>query len=246
MQVILFNVKHSRLTRYTSGVIASGSYQYLKFQFNFHTDDWKSTSLKTANFQYKGKSYYVDLDDNNQVFVPAEVLHTPEFKVSLFGGGMTTQSVRIPVQHCGLNNPENELEPEAYYGEVINKLSAIVDTKADNLVFNEEDNTIQLAAGEKIICDKVPVGDGDSIDRCYIDENGDLIVCLRDGGTINAGHVVGSNGEVYVPHIDKYKVLTFTVEEEPTGIPDPVDLNPNDEWSSLEDQGTTEYIWNTL
>lgn len=196
MQVIVFNVKHSRLVRYTSGVIASDSYEHLQFQFNFKTDDWASVSIKTANFQYAGKTYPVELDENNQVLVPAAVLNAPAFKVSIFGGGMTTQSVKIPVQDCGIGDPGTDPEPDEYFGEVINKITAMVDAKADALVFNEEDKTIQLASNGKPICDKVPV-DVDGIDRCYINDDANLIVCLQDGSTINVGQVVDTHGNNY-------------------------------------------------
>lgn len=196
MQVILFNVKHSRLVRYTSGVIASDSYERLKFEFNFKTDDWASVSIKTANFQYAGKTYHVNLDENNQVMVPAAVLNAPAFKVSIFGGGLSTESVKIPVKDCGVDNPETEFNPDSYLGEVINKITAMVDAKADALVFNPEDKTIQLAANGKPICDKVPV-DADGIDECYINGDGNLILTMQDGSTINVGQVVDTHGNNY-------------------------------------------------
>ena len=52
---------------------------------------------------------------------------------------------------------------------------------------------------------------------------------------------------VYVPHIDARKVLTWTVEERPNTIPAPVDLNPFDEWSDVdENQNQTDFIWEDM
>lgn len=48
---------------------------------------------------------------------------------------------------------------------------------------------------------------------------------------------------VYVPEIDKDKVLSWTIQEaaENLPIPDPVDLNINDDW--VEDETLSEYEW---
>lgn len=59
--------------------------------------------------------------------------------------------------------------------------------------------------------------------------------------------VDGKNGAVYVPHIDEQNVLTFTIEDEPVSVPEPVDLNPHGEWSNIDESGNaTEYIWKSL
>ena len=48
---------------------------------------------------------------------------------------------------------------------------------------------------------------------------------------------------VYVPTIDDRKILSWTVKEatDDMVVPDPVDLNPNDEWT--EDETESEYVW---
>lgn len=48
---------------------------------------------------------------------------------------------------------------------------------------------------------------------------------------------------VYVPTIDDNKILSWIVQEatEDMPIPNPVDLNPNDDW--VEDETTSEYEW---
>lgn len=55
--------------------------------------------------------------------------------------------------------------------------------------------------------------------------------------------------QLLFPHIDEHHVLTFTVEQEVTELPGPVDLNPNDEWSSMEDEEegiVTDYVWEQM
>lgn len=92
------HAKGPRLIRFTSGVITEGSGGYLKFEFIFKTEDWNAATTKTAVFNYKGKNYEVTLDEYNQCYVPAEVIHDPCFKVSVYGGEIYTNTVTIPVE----------------------------------------------------------------------------------------------------------------------------------------------------
>lgn len=58
---------------------------------------------------------------------------------------------------------------------------------------------------------------------------------------------VGKDGTVYVPSIDAHKILSWAVEEKAGGVPDPVDLNPFDEWSEVDDSETqSDYIWEDM
>ena len=99
MNIIKMSIRNQRLWRYSSGVVAEGSYGYLKMEFNFKTDDWNAASNKTAIFSYKGKNYEAKLDENNQCYVRKEVIKEPYFAVSLYGDGITTNTVKIPVEH---------------------------------------------------------------------------------------------------------------------------------------------------
>lgn len=133
--------------------------------------------------------------------------------------------------------------------ESISAVEAIAAAKADNLVFNSEDNTIQLTAGGEPIGDKIHVSTstGTGIEDMRISTDGELLVFFDNGDIKNLGKIVGDDGMVYVPHIDEHKVLTFTLEQEPGAAPDPVDLNPGDEWSGIEDDGiVTDYVWETI
>lgn len=116
------------------------------------------------------------------------------------------------------------------------------ETKADNIVVNEDSNTIQLTANGK------PIGDAVSYSSCGIksfkvDENDNITVTLTDGRVIELGHVDGASGATFIPHIDEDKILTWTNNG---GLenPDPVDLNPFDEWSAVPSEGVeTDYEW---
>lgn len=103
MQIIKFFISNQRAWRYTSGIITEGA--NLKFEFIFKTEDWNSVATKTAVFSYKGKNYEAKLDAYNQCLVPKEAIHDPCFKVSLYGGGLITNTVKIPVEPKeGVNN----------------------------------------------------------------------------------------------------------------------------------------------
>ena len=98
MIVIKFSIYGQRLRRITSGIIPSNAYGKVKFEFDFRTIDWDKVETKTANFYYNGENYPIDLDENNQCFVPEEVLYSPSFKVSVFGGDIVTNTINIPVE----------------------------------------------------------------------------------------------------------------------------------------------------
>lgn len=107
MLVIKFSCYNQRLRRITSGIIPSNAYGKLKFEFDFRTDDWNVVEVKTANFSYRGENYPVELDENNQCFVPKEVIYAPSFSVSVFGGDIVTNFVRNPVIDVNSNSGSN-------------------------------------------------------------------------------------------------------------------------------------------
>jgi len=140
--------------------------------------------------------------------------------------------------------------------------------KADNIVFDEANSTIQLVStivlrdedGNETGREQIPIGDpilvrsdaARGIINMEINELGELVVMFDDETTQNLGTVVGRDGSVYVPHVDEHKVLTFTIEGEPSDPPEPVDLNPNDDWSDIDDGGMegsgtkTSYVWEDM
>lgn len=133
--------------------------------------------------------------------------------------------------------------------EMNNTIETAIENKADNIVFNPEDSTIQLSANGVPVGDKIVVNTntGAVVTNAGISSDNELILTFSDGTTKNLGSVIGKDGAVYVPHISAQKVLTFTIEDEPGEVPDPVDLNPNDEWSEIEGDGiVTDYIWEKM
>ena len=210
MLVIDFSVRNQRLSRFTSGVIASDSYGYLKFHFTFKTNDWESVSVKMANFSYRGRNFPILIDDDNMCLVPKEVIKVPGFAVSIFGGGITSNTVKIPVENSNMLPCEDDSISLKYYNEIINKLSATIDdlneTKADNIIKNE-DNTIQLSANGNPIGDKVDLCSC-GIKSFDVDENDNITMTLMNGKVIDLGRIEGASGATFIPHISDNKILS--------------------------------------
>lgn len=241
MVVQKFQVRNQRLSKFNTMVIASNSYGYLKCEFNFITDDWKDVSVKMANFYYKGRNYPRLIDENNQVEVPKEVIHIPSFTVSVFGGGITTNKITLNVEDSGIAGGYDD--NSIYFNEIINKLTAEIDslnaTKADNIIVDEETNKMQLTANG------VPIGD--TVDLCScgiksfeVDDEDNITVTLIDGRIIQLGQIEGASGVTFTPHIDENLILSWTNDG---GLenPEPVDLNPYDEW--VDDETISDYVW---
>lgn len=246
MLIIQMNCRNQRLSRYTGGIVAEGSYGYLKLKFNFQTDDWKDVSTKIANFYYRGKNYPRLIDENNIVTVPEEVIRHGTFSVDVFGGGITTNKVNIPVEHNNSSHGDEDNISAKYYNEIINKLTAQIDdlneTKADNIVIDVETNTLQLTSNGSLIGDAVDYASC-GIKSFDVDENDNITITLIDGRVIDLGQIIGASSATFTPHIDEDKILTWTNDG---GLPnpDPVDLNPFDEWTTLPEEGVeSEYEW---
>lgn len=132
---------------------------------------------------------------------------------------------------------------------LISRVSSLERSKADNLVFHQEDHTIQLTSGGVPVGNRIAISvdDGVCVTNVLMNESGELIIMFEDGTETNIGKVQSSSGAVYVPHVDDHKVLTFTIETEPGEIPPPVDLNPNDEWGDIDDsEVVSDYVWEDL
>ncbi len=57
----------------------------------------------------------------------------------------------------------------------------------------------------------------------------------------------GKQGKVVVPTIDGKKILRWSIEDDVSQVPDPVDLNPNDEWNAVSGVGKmSDYNWQGL
>ena len=116
MQVIKFSVYNQRLRRITPGAIVPMPYGYLKCEFDFRTYDWSQIETKKVNFSYRGENHTVELDNNNQCYIPKEVVYAPAFSLSVFGDDIITNTIKLPV--VGEYIPVND-NIEKYIDEAI-------------------------------------------------------------------------------------------------------------------------------
>lgn len=138
---------------------------------------------------------------------------------------------------------------ESEFSRVNEDIETLVATKADNIIFNDDDSTIQLTADGEPVGDRiyVNVSTGKMIVDVKLSTDGELLIFFDDDSIQNVGKVVGDDGKVYVPHIDAHKILTFTIEDMSGELPDPVDLNPFDEWQDMDDSDVeSDYVWEEI
>lgn len=140
VQIIKFFISNQRLWRYTSGVITEDS--ILKFEFVFKTADWDAVETKTVVFSYRGQNYETTLDENNQCFVCKEALYAPYFKVSVYGGGIITNTVTIPVE------PVSSSEYKQLYDILENKSD--VEHKHDERYYTENEAEDRFISEEEL------------------------------------------------------------------------------------------------
>ena len=118
-------------------------------------------------------------------------------------------------------------------------------TKADNIIVNKEDNTIQLTANGAPIGNAI-VHSSCGIKSFEIDENDNITITLTDGRVIDFGNIPGASGVVFIPNIDDSGILTWS-NNGGLANPDPYDLNVHDEWTTLPEEGVeTDYVWEYL
>lgn len=126
-----------------------------------------------------------------------------------------------------------------------------LNSKADNVVFDENSRMLQLTSNDEPIGDAVHISAGETISGAYINASGELVIVYMDGHEENVGHVVGKdgeNGKVYIPHVDEHNVLTWTLEEEVPPDSPSVDLKPEDDWSDIDEPkpASTDFVWSSL
>lgn len=129
----------------------------------------------------------------------------------------------------------------------VNDLSAQLDAeKADNIRYDEKTDTIQLMANGEVIGDAVVLKDDRGVIDIEVDADGHMIVHYDDGTMQDVGVIGGSSG-IYVPSFSENGILTFTLQDAPGDESVSYDLNPNDEWSELPEEGIdTVYKWEYL
>ena len=244
MPLIKMTVVGQNLKQYNSVVIAEDSSDLLKMQFNFRSSDWAAVAPKTINFIGTDAPIPVEIAESNSCYVPKEVIKAPGFGVSVFGGDMATNVVTIPV----VNNESGVVDPNItvdMFNELANKVDELDKTKADNIIYNAEENCIQLVANNIPIGSKVTINTNiDCITELEINDKGELIAYHADDTYAIIGKVQGVGG-IYVPRFEHDKLI-FELKDAPGDEQVIYDLDRTNEWSTPEDANATNYIWETL
>lgn len=182
--------------------------------------------------------------------VPSDLLKIPANLVAYaMVDGTTVKSVKFAVVRrpmpSGYISDQNE-EIEDKFAEIDIRLNALHEGKADNIYYDQDDNSIQLVANGELIGDPVDIPENDvpCIADCKINEDGHLVVTFTNGSVIDAGYVGVVDGVTFTPHISDDLMLSWTNNG---GLenPAPVDLSPFNDWVELGDDGetSTQYTW---
>lgn len=122
MQPVLhFVVNNQIITRTDTFVPVRNSRNYLYAEFEFKTDDWAGKS-KTALFHSgDGEPVPILLGDTDTCLIPAEVLVSTSFTVSLVAGDMiTANAVTIKLYESGYRQGDIPEPPPSLYEQIMN------------------------------------------------------------------------------------------------------------------------------
>lgn len=104
--IISFAVNKQKLSRLDNQEIVADSKNYLIARFALQSIEWQN-NVVYALFSYKDKTYKKILGaedgcDFNECYIPYEVIHSPQFTISLYAGDrITSTRVKIPVESSG-------------------------------------------------------------------------------------------------------------------------------------------------
>ncbi len=101
----VINDKLARTKAHLGRKVTADSKNYVVANFNFRTEEWLGQPI-WALFTYKDKTYKkllgIDGLQENECYIPTEVLRTPSFYVSLYAGDrITTNKYKVEVEESG-------------------------------------------------------------------------------------------------------------------------------------------------
>ena len=226
--------------------------------------EYKTEALVKSDALYKNKLEYQLPFDTNLTKEAGKIEVQLTFtKVTLDADGRSKQYVRktspttitiVPITAWSDVIADNALtaldqrliQVDAMINAANEMTNYLDEAKADNIIVDKETNTIQLTAnGMPIgdVCEMPTNGHNCGIESFVVSVDEEIIVTLTTGQVINLGKINGASGATFIPHIDEDKILTWTNDG---GLPnpEPIDLNPFDEWTTLPEEGiNTEYEW---
>ena len=130
----------------------------------------------------------------------------------------------------------------------------MAETKRANFYYNGENYFIDLDEHNQCFVPKEVIGlpsfsvavHGGDLVTNYI--RNPVEEYKSNAGTIPPSDSEDTSGIVFVPSISKDKILSWTISEVGNDLeaPNPVDLNPFDEWSETGNEIETDYIWEPM
>lgn len=144
-----FVVDGQMITRVDDIFVASGSKNYLKAHFEFLSDEWKGKIFPIFYCKRVGRPkrpFSLSLDENNECFIPWEVLALPGFfeVVVTCGDLITTNRVTVKIYQGTDGDADRSADP---YQKTIDVLAQ---TKADKIAV--KGNVIKLKSGTTVVC----------------------------------------------------------------------------------------------
>lgn len=126
-------------------------------------------------------------------------------------------------------------------------IQCIDNTKADNIIYNEDENYIQLTSNGSLIGDKIALKSvGTNVVSIQVNEDGELIVNYSDGTSSNIGKVGdGSCVGTYIPSYSEDGILTFTLSDKIGETSYSFDIDESNNWNPVGEENSS-YIWEKL
>lgn len=228
--------------------------------------EYHTEILVKSDELYKEKIEYTLPFDTNLTKEAGEIeIQLTFIKVSMDADGNSTQQVRktspttitiLPISawsdiiaDSALSALDQRLiQTQAMIQATEEMVNYLDETKADNIVFNKNNNTLQLTAHGNAIGDVITLnGCSNDIISIKVDSYGNLIVIHKDGSEENLGKL--SSGEcagIYVPSLEGDQMI-FTLKDKATESVISIDIDKTNEWNEIEEpEQSSNYVWEEL
>ena len=227
--------------------------------------EYKTEILVKSNELYKSKLEYKLPFDTNLTKEAGEVEMQLTFtKVVLNADGTNIQQVRktsktsvtiLPISAWSDLIADSALtaldqriiQTQAMINQINEVHQYLDDTKADNIIFDKDANTLQLTAHGNAIGNKIVLnGTSDGIIAIHIDSDGNLVVVYADGRQEIIGKTGSECAGIYIPSLEG-DMMTFTLSDKATEKVLSFDIDKTNEWNEIEgDTQSSNYIWQEL
>ncbi len=230
--------------------------------------EYKTEILTKADALYKDMLEYRVPFDTCLTKEPGKVEVQLTFtKVALDADGKAIQQVRktstakitiVPISAWSDIVPDSALSAldqrlvmlDAYAGQLADLGQYMFENKADNIMFDEKTNELCLLANGRPIGDKIKlnaVSCAGGIQAIKINSNNELIVIYADGSEETVGVISAQDSGIYIPNVTKDGMLIYTLSDKPEEEVLSFDINPFNDWNTLEGPETkSTYIWHEL